>query len=120
MCGIAGYTTLGSKAFIDPQWIEPMLDCLEHRGPDDRGHILFSQVALGNTRLSIIDIEHGHQPISNEDETIVVVFNGEIYNFSELRAELEKKGHFFKTFSDTEVIVHLYEEEGENFGRDGE
>ena len=83
-----------------------------HRGPDDAGHYVGRGVALGMRRLSIIDVEGGHQPISNEDGTVWVVFNGEIYNFPELRADLEKRGHVFRTRTDTEVIVHLYEEVG--------
>ena len=83
-----------------------------HRGPDDEGHFVGEGVALGMRRLSIIDLAGGHQPIANEDETVWVVCNGEIYNYKELRVELEKQGHVFRTHSDTEVIVHLYEEEG--------
>jgi asparagine synthase (glutamine-hydrolysing) len=86
---------------------------MTHRGPNDEGHYLNQNVALGMRRLSIIDIQGGHQPISNEDNTIQIVFNGEIYNFQELRSFLESAGHRFKTRSDTEVIVHLYEEYGE-------
>jgi len=85
---------------------------IEHRGPDDEGHYVGRGVGLGMRRLSIIDVAGGHQPIANEDETIWLVLNGEIYNFHELRANLEKKGHRFRTRTDTEVIVHLYEEEG--------
>jgi asparagine synthase (glutamine-hydrolysing) len=90
---------------------------IEHRGPDDFGHYLGHGVALGMRRLSIIDVAGGHQPISNEDETVWIVMNGEIYNFRELRAELERKGHRFRTRTDTEVVVHLYEEEGLKFFR---
>ena len=90
-----------------------MTDTLVHRGPDDEGFYVSGPLGLGHRRLSIIDLEGGHQPIANEDETVWVVFNGEIYNFGELHEDLVKKGHTFKTRSDTEVIVHLYEEEGE-------
>jgi asparagine synthase (glutamine-hydrolysing) len=83
-----------------------------HRGPDDYGHYCADGIALGMRRLSIIDLEGGHQPIANEDRTVWAVCNGEIYNFKELRAELEARGHVFRCSSDTEVIVHLYEEEG--------
>jgi asparagine synthase (glutamine-hydrolysing) len=86
-----------------------------HRGPDDCGHFIGSNAALGMRRLSIIDLEGGHQPIANEDETVWVVCNGEIYNFQELRDSLEKKGHQFRCQSDTEVLVHLYEQEGLDF-----
>jgi len=89
-----------------------MLDAMAHRGPDDEGAFAKGPVALAMRRLSIIDLEGGHQPIFSEDGTKVVVFNGEIYNYVELRAELQKRGHQFRTESDTEVIVHLYEEKG--------
>jgi asparagine synthase (glutamine-hydrolysing) len=91
-----------------------MTDTLVHRGPDDEGFYLSGSLGLGHRRLSIIDLEGGHQPIANEDQTVWVVFNGEIYNFGDLHEELINKGHVFKTRSDTETIVHLYEEEGEN------
>src|SRR5690348_9046315 len=89
-----------------------MCDAIVHRGPDDEGVYLNGGVALGMRRLSIIDLAGGHQPIHNEDCTVWVVFNGEIYNFAQLRAELEARGHQFYTNSDTEVIVHLYEDLG--------
>jgi asparagine synthase (glutamine-hydrolysing) len=89
-----------------------MLNSIRHRGPDDQGVYLSSQVGLGHARLSIIDLSSGHQPLSNEDGTVWIVFNGEIYNYRELRSFLLTKGHVFKTQSDTEVIVHLYEEFG--------
>ncbi len=92
--------------------IRTMLDTIRHRGPDDEGIYLGSQVGLGHRRLSIIDLNTGHQPISNEDGSIWIVFNGEIYNYLDLRALLLSKGHIFKTETDTEVIVHLYEELG--------
>ncbi len=115
MCGIAGYATIGTEQKIDPTYIDQMLTIMTHRGPDDAGSVTFPQVALGNRRLSIIDLAGGHQPIYNEDGSIVVVYNGEMYNFPELRQELERKGHVFSTNSDTEVLVHLYEEEGPDF-----
>jgi asparagine synthase (glutamine-hydrolysing) len=115
MCGIAGYSSLGTGQDVDPSLIDGMLDCIRHRGPDDQGKAVFSKLAMGNTRLSIIDIEGGHQPISNEDGSVTVVFNGEIYNSPELRKELLVCGHQFSTKSDTEVLVHLYEEEGVDF-----
>jgi asparagine synthase (glutamine-hydrolysing) len=90
-----------------------MCQVITHRGPDDAGYYVAGGVAIGMRRLSIIDIASGHQPISNEDGTIWIVFNGEIYNFAELRADLIARGHRFKTHSDTETIVHLYEEDGE-------
>ena len=89
-----------------------MMDTIRHRGPDDDGLHVAPGVGLGHLRLSIIDLDTGHQPLSNEDGTIWIVFNGEIYNYHELRAFLLSKGHVFKTQTDTEVIVHLYEELG--------
>jgi asparagine synthase (glutamine-hydrolysing) len=86
---------------------------IAHRGPDDEGVRVNGHMGIGNRRLSIIDLPGGHQPICNEDETIWVVYNGEIYNYRQLRRELEAKGHIFRTHSDTEVIIHLYEELGE-------
>jgi asparagine synthase (glutamine-hydrolysing) len=91
-----------------------MNDCIVHRGPDDQGLWTEGPAGLAMRRLSIIDLAHGHQPISNEDETVWIVFNGEIYNFPELRSQLEAKGHMFRTHSDTETIVHAYEEWGED------
>lgn len=91
-----------------------MARTLAHRGPDDEGVHLGERVALGNRRLEILDLQRGRQPLSNEDGTVWVTFNGEIYNFLELRRELEVAGHHFRTRTDTEVLVHLYEEEGEN------
>ena len=111
MCGIAGvFDRNGGPA--DATVLRRMTSVLQHRGPDGRGEFLSGPVGLGHVRLSIIDVEGGAQPIGNEDDTIQVVFNGEIYNFVELRAELEKHGHTFKTRSDTEVIVHAYEQWG--------
>lgn len=108
MCGIAGFIGQGDK-----QILSRMTDSIRHRGPDDEGFFVFGEAHLGMRRLSIIDLAGGKQPIFSEDGQIAVVFNGEIYNFLELRDQLLKKGHQFKTKSDTEVIVHLYEEEGE-------
>lgn len=92
-----------------------MIDVLRHRGPDDTGFYVDEDIALANARLSIIDIEGGHQPIQNEDGTVTVTYNGEIYNYRQLRHELELQGHSFRTKSDTEVIVHSYEQYGEAF-----
>ena len=112
MCGISGKLNFEQAAPVDASLIRAMLETIRHRGPDDEGVYLGSQVGLGHRRLSIIDLKSGHQPLSNEDGTIWIVFNGEIYNFRELRASLLSKGHVFRTHSDTEVIVHLYEEFG--------
>ncbi|HMK83309.1 MAG TPA: asparagine synthase (glutamine-hydrolyzing) [Candidatus Bathyarchaeia archaeon] len=110
MCGIAGYV-----GFNDEALLKNMIGALKHRGPDDTGFYTDDQVGLANARLSIIDIEGGHQPQHNEDGTVHVTYNGEIYNFQHLRSELEKLGHKFSTRSDTEVIVHGYEEYGNGF-----
>ncbi len=110
MCGIAGQ--LLRERMAELNGIRSMCDQIRHRGPDDEGYHLDGGCGLGMRRLSIIDLSTGHQPISNEDGTVWVVFNGEIYNFQELRADLIRAGHRFKTASDTETLVHLYEEEG--------
>ncbi|MDX6637849.1 MAG: hypothetical protein QOJ01_1360, partial [Solirubrobacterales bacterium] len=111
MCGIAGQVRSDGDR-TDPKLLERMCKALEHRGPDSRGTYLSDGVGLAIQRLRIIDLATGDQPIYNEDRTVAVVLNGEIYNFRELRARLERAGHQFATESDTEVIVHLYEEEG--------
>ncbi len=111
MCGICGVYQLNAEA-IKPGTLSEMCGVLKHRGPDDEGFYFGPQIGLGHRRLSIIDLDSGHQPLTNEDESIWIVFNGEIYNHLELREDLEKKGHRFRTRSDTEVIVHLYEEYG--------
>lgn len=112
MCGIVGIVDLKGRK-IERETIKAMADQIIHRGPDDEGFFIGDGVAFGARRLKIIDLETGHQPQCNEDGTIWITYNGEIYNFLDLRRELEGKGHIFKTKSDTEVIVHLYEEEGE-------
>lgn len=113
MCGIAGFTRSASSTRDARQLIEGMCAAIAHRGPDDQGSRVFEGAALGMRRLSIIDVGGGMQPISNEDGTIQVVFNGEIYNHCELQRSLEALGHRFSTHCDTEVLVHLYEELGE-------
>jgi asparagine synthase (glutamine-hydrolysing) len=115
MCGIAGRINLKPGEPIGSHLIYQMLDAIRHRGPDDLGVFVDDQIGIGSTRLSIIDVAGGHQPISNEDDTIWVVFNGEIYNYLELRSELIAKGHVFRTHSDTEVLIHLYEENEEDW-----
>jgi len=115
MCGICGKLILNGIGRIDSSLIKRMSDAMTHRGPDDEGIYLGRGIGLGHRRLSIIDLNTGKQPICNENEGIWVVFNGEIYNYRELRSELSAKGHIFKTQTDTEVIVHLYEEYGEGF-----
>jgi asparagine synthase (glutamine-hydrolysing) len=111
MCGIAGRVNVDVP--VDPSLIGAMCSAIEHRGPDSRGIFLDGAVGLGIQRLAVIDLESGDQPIFNEDESVVVVLNGEIYNYVELRDELESRGHRFRTRSDTEVIAHLYEERGD-------
>ena len=115
MCGLAGKLGFHPGAFPTQSLLVDMCDRIAHRGPDDDGYWIQGPVALGHRRLSIIDLASGHQPLANEDNTIWVVLNGEIYNFVELRTQLEEKGHRFRTSSDTEVIVHLYEECGDAF-----
>ncbi len=111
MCGIAGMIARPGEQ-VTAEQVRRMTDTIVHRGPDDEGIHARSNVGLGMRRLSIIDLRGGAQPIYNEDRSVAVVFNGEIYNFLELRKELEGRGHEFRTHSDTEVIVHLYEEMG--------
>jgi asparagine synthase (glutamine-hydrolysing) len=111
MCGIAGRLNLDGRP-VDRQLVSQMVRLLSHRGPDDEGVYVSGPIGLANRRLSIIDLGTGRQPIANEDETVWVVLNGEIYNFVELRQMLEKRGHRFSTHTDTEVIVHLYEDFG--------
>jgi asparagine synthase (glutamine-hydrolysing) len=112
MCGICGKLMLGSEATVSPSLVKAMADTIKHRGPDDEGYYVSGPIGLGFRRLAIIDLQSGHQPLSNEDGTIWIVFNGEIYNYQELRTFLLGKGHVLKTQSDTEVIVHMYEEFG--------
>jgi asparagine synthase (glutamine-hydrolysing) len=112
MCGICGAVWTDPKAALATGFLERMMDCLVHRGPDDAGSYEDQHAALGFRRLSIIDLAGGHQPLSNEDGTVWTVFNGEIYNFPALRRRLEAKGHRLRSHGDTEVLVHLYEDEG--------
>lgn len=112
MCGITGYIHLNRGRQIDPAVLKNMTDVIHHRGPDDEGFYIDQNVGLGFRRLSIIDLHTGHQPLSNSDESVTIVFNGEIYNYQEQREILKKKGYVFKSATDTEVILHLYEEFG--------
>src|SRR3989454_7078600 len=114
MCGIAGMVN-NVPGGVEAATIHRMCQTMVHRGPDDEGIFVKNGVGLGMRRLSIIDLAGGQQPVFNEDGTVWVVFNGEIYNFPELRPELESRGHRFYTHTDTEVIVHLYEEYGADF-----
>jgi asparagine synthase (glutamine-hydrolysing) len=110
ICGVVGVTESESTEGV----VRQMMGQMHHRGPDDEGIFVDNSVVLGMRRLSIIDLRGGQQPVFNEDGTVVVVFNGEIYNFQELRSTLESRGHAFRTRSDTEVVVHAYEEWGED------
>jgi asparagine synthase (glutamine-hydrolysing) len=112
MCGIAGILSLNQEKPCLPLQLFSMIAAMRHRGPDEQGIFIDDSIGLAHARLSIIDLSHGSQPLSNEDQSIWVVFNGEIYNYLELKKELENKGHVFRTNTDTEVIVHLYEEKG--------
>lgn len=114
MCGITGIINFDRELRINPSVLKKMSDSIIHRGPNDEGFYINRNVGLGFRRLSIIDLKAGHQPMANENDTIYIVFNGEIYNYLENRVLLQKKGYVFKTDSDTEVIVHLYEEFGED------
>lgn len=111
MCGFTGYINKGKKE-DKTRIIKAMADSIKHRGPDGEGYYVDNDIAMGFRRLSIIDLKGGDQPLYNEDKSLVINFNGEIYNFKEIRDELIKKGHIFKTKCDTEVIVHGYEEYG--------
>ena len=113
MCGIAGIVSLSDRPVLAEE-VRDMCAAIVHRGPDDDGYYTGDGVGLGMRRLSIIDIDGGRQPVRNEDGSVRVVFNGEIYNFRELRQDLIKRGHIFSTRTDTEVIVHLYEEYGKH------
>ena len=113
MCGIAGIVKLNPLERVNEARLKRMRDALRHRGPDGAGLWIDGPVGLGHRRLAIVDVAGGHQPMANEDQTVWIVFNGEIYNHAALRPELEARGHRYRTRSDTETILHLYEEEGE-------
>jgi asparagine synthase (glutamine-hydrolysing) len=115
VCGICGIASSNGPA--DPERLARMSATLVHRGPDAAGTLTDGPVGLAARRLAIIDLETGDQPIANEDGSIHVVQNGELYNYRELRAELERSGHRFRTHSDTEVLAHLYEQHGLDFPR---
>ncbi|GAL05260.1 asparagine synthetase AsnH [Photobacterium aphoticum] len=109
MCGISGIFNLHRSTPIDEALLKRINRLQQHRGPDDEGYYVDEFAALAHRRLSIIDLSGGHQPLFNEDNSVVVVFNGEIYNYRELAQELSALGHQFRTLSDTEVIVHAWE-----------
>src|SRR6185312_11291390 len=115
MCGINGIAfSSRSGSQIDATLLKRMRDVIRHRGPDDEGIFVDGRVGLGHRRLSIVDVAAGHQPMTNEDGTLHITYNGEIYNHADFRIELEAKGHVYQTHCDTETILHLYEEYGEN------
>src|SRR6266496_5353879 len=114
MCGIAGILELRKEARLSPAELRRMCDVMSHRGPDDEGIHTDGRVGIGMRRLSIVDLATGAQPLSNEDGSVWIVYNGEIYNHLDLRRELESRGHRYRTRSDTESIVHAWEEWGES------
>jgi len=113
MCGICGQFNFGDQAPVRRADIEAMTRSIAHRGPDDEGYFVAGPLGFGFRRLSIIDLSGGHQPMSDQEESVWVVFNGEIYNFPELKRELQSHGHVFRTNSDTEVIIHGYKQWGD-------
>src|SRR5262249_2434153 len=113
MCGITGAAWSDPGRALTEDVLAAMMSRIAHRGPDDSGTYRDDHAALGFRRLSIVDLAGGHQPLSNEDGTVWTVFNGEIYNFPALRHRLEARGHTLRSSGDTEVLVHLYEDEGE-------
>jgi len=115
MCGIVGYVDLNRAGRVDERVLNGMANALIHRGPDSRGYFVEPDAGIGTRRLRIIDLETGDQPLFNEDRSLALCCNGEIFNYLELRSELEKKGHSFRTKTDVEVLVHLYEENGVGF-----
>src|SRR6185312_1353717 len=115
MCGINGIAfSSRSGSQIDATLLKTMRDVITHRGPDDEGTFIDGNIGLGHRRLSIVDVAAGHQPMTNEDGSLRITYNGEIYNHSDFREELEAKGHVYQTHCDTETILHLYEEHGEH------
>lgn len=115
MCGIVGYVDLRGEGRVRPDVLRAMADALVHRGPDSHGYFVDGNAGLGTRRLKVIDLETGDQPVYSEDESLVLSCNGEIFNYRELKDGLEKRGHSFRTKTDIEVLVHLYEEEGVGF-----
>src|SRR5262249_11538696 len=113
MCGIYGVVALREGAAPDESWLARMGNAVAHRGPDDAGSYRDTRAMLGMRRLAIIDVREGRQPVANEDRSLQAVCNGEIYNFAELRSELLARGHSVRSRTDSEVLVHLYEEHGD-------
>src|SRR5436305_9403124 len=118
MCGISGIVNFKATDSVDFHLLERMTSAQAHRGPDDQGYFVDGNVGLGHRRLSIIDLSGGSQPMFNEDRSVAVVFNGEIYNYAELTQNLIAQGHQFRTRSDTETIAHAYEQHGDDCVRD--
>jgi asparagine synthase (glutamine-hydrolysing) len=114
MCGICGQYNFGNQALVRRTDIVAMTRSIAHRGPDDEGYFIDGSLGFGFRRLSIIDLAGGHQPMSDREESVWVVFNGEIYNFPELKRELQSHGHVFRTNCDTEVIIHGYKQWGDD------
>src|SRR5882724_9006228 len=115
MCGINGIAlSPRSGLSVDPHALARMRDVITHRGPDDEGLFIDGPIGLGHRRLSIVDVASGHQPMTNEDASLHITYNGEIYNHADFRSTLEARGHTYQTHCDTETILHLYEEYGEN------
>jgi len=112
MCGITGIIYKDKNRIVDPAILQRANNTLAHRGPDDSGYYIDGNVGIAMRRLSIIDVAGGHQPIANEDKSVHIIYNGELYNYTDLRNLLIQKGHHFKTKSDTESILHAYEEYG--------
>ncbi|MBM3992670.1 MAG: asparagine synthase (glutamine-hydrolyzing) [Planctomycetes bacterium] len=115
MCGIAGVVNLVEPRPIEPQLVRRMADAITHRGPDDDGYFFRPGLGMANRRLSIVGLHDGKQPLHNEDRSVSVVFNGELFDYPEVKAELQSKGHQFRTHCDTELVPHLYEDHGEDF-----
>jgi asparagine synthase (glutamine-hydrolysing) len=113
MCGIVGIVSLDAREPVSAARVGRMRDALRHRGPDGEGTFAEGPVGLGHRRLAIVDVAGGHQPMANEDSSVFIVYNGEVYNHAALRPDLEERGHRYRTRSDTETVLHLYEEEGE-------
>src|SRR5215475_11593991 len=118
MCGICGIVNFKTTDAVNPDLLERMTSAQAHHGPDDHGYFVDGNAGLGHRRLSIIDLSGSNQPIFNEDRSLAVVFNGEVYNYVELTTRLVAQGHQFRTRSDTETIVHAYEQHGDNCVRD--
>src|SRR6202011_3410554 len=114
MCGIAGMIDLAGRRPVPPGTLRAMADALFHRGPDEDGYLQVPGLGLASRRLSIVGLADGRQPIFNEDRTIAVVFNGELFDYPERKRDLEARGHVFRTHCDTELLPHLWEEHGED------